>query len=101
MNISKIPIYQRLIDFYKTKIISQELSPDSKMDSIVRIMSRHNVSRDTAKKVINELSAAGYVRKIVGKGTYITAARDVKNIWRMVIPFYSSNINELIRNLQF
>lgn len=100
MNNSGIPIYKKLVDFYKIKIINQELPPESKMDSIVRIMSRHNVSRDTAKRVINELSKSGYVRKIVGKGTYITSARKVKSCWGMVIPFYSSNMNELIRNLQ-
>jgi GntR family transcriptional regulator of arabinose operon len=100
MNNSGKPVYKELIDFYKTKIINQELSPDSKMDSIVRIMSRHNVSRDTAKRVINDLSKEGYVRKIVGKGTFITSARKVKKIWGMVIPFYSSNINELMSNLQ-
>lgn len=77
------------------------MSPDNKIDSIVRIMSRHNVSRDTAKRVLNELSKQGYVRKIVGKGTFITSARHFKNFWGMVIPFYSSNMNELIRNLQF
>ena len=65
MNNSGISIYKKLVDFNKTKIINQELPPDSKMDSIVCIMSRHDVSRDTAKRTINELSKEGYVRKII------------------------------------
>jgi DNA-binding LacI/PurR family transcriptional regulator len=100
MPISGVPIYQKLVAFYKQKIHNQELSPDSKMDSIVRIMQRHNVSRDTAKRVLKELSVLGYIRKIVGKGSFITSSTTVKKIWGMVIPFYSSNIEELIRNLK-
>lgn len=97
---SGIPVYKQLVDFYAKKILNQELAPESRMDSIVRIMNRHNVSRDTAKRVLKELSEKGYIRKIVGKGSFITSSTEVKNIWGMVIPFYSSNIEELIRNLK-
>jgi len=100
MTISGVPVYQRLVAFYKQKIHNQEFPPDSRMDSIVRIMQRHNVSRDTAKRVLTELSVQGYVRKIVGKGSFITSSTTVQKIWGMVIPFYSSNIKELIRNLK-
>ncbi len=100
MNNSGVPIYKQLIDFYKKKILNQELSPDVRVDSIVRIMSRHKVSRDTAKRVLKELSEEGYIRKIVGKGSFVTSATNLKKIWGMVIPFYSSNIEELIRNLK-
>ncbi len=100
MTNSGIPIYIQLIDFYKKKILTQELAPGVRMDSIVRIMSRHKVSRDTAKRVLKELSEEGYIRKIVGKGSFVTSTKKVKKIWGMVIPFYSSNIEELIRNLK-
>ena len=100
MTNSGVPVYKQLIDFYKRKIINQEFPPDVRMDSIVRIMSRHNVSRDTAKRVLTELSKEGYIRKIVGKGSFVTSSTEVKKIWGMVIPFYSSNIEELIRNLK-
>jgi len=100
MNKSGVPVYKNLVDFYKQKINTQELSPDTKIDSIVRIMSRHKVSRDTAKKVLKILSDEGFIRKIVGKGSFITSSTEIKKIWGMVIPFYSSNIEELIRNLK-
>ena len=100
MSNSGLPVYKQIGDFYTKKILCQELAPDARMDSIVRIMSRHNVSRDTAKRVLKELSEAGYIRKIVGKGSFVTSSTKVKKIWGMVIPFYSSNIEELIRNLK-
>lgn len=99
MTNSGVPVYRQLFDFYKNKILNQELGPDSRMDSIVRIMNRHNVSRDTAKRVLTKLSEEGYIRKIVGKGSFVTSSTKVEKIWGMVIPFYSSNIEELIRNL--
>ena len=89
-----------VLQFYSNKILNQEMAPGSRMDSIVRIIDRHNVSRDTAKRVLKELSELGYVRKIVGKGSFITNTKEVKRVWGMVIPFYSSNIEELIRRLK-
>jgi DNA-binding LacI/PurR family transcriptional regulator len=100
MGNSGVPLYKKIVDFYTKKILCQELAPDVRMDSIVRIMSRHKVSRDTAKRVLKELSEGGYIRKIVGKGSFVTSSTEVKKIWGMVIPFYSSNIEELIRNLK-
>ena len=100
MTNSGIPVYIQLVDFYKKKILTQELAPNVRLDSIVRIMSRHKVSRDTAKHVLKVLSEEGFIRKIVGKGSFVTSSNKVKKIWGMVIPFYSSNIEELIRNLK-
>ena len=100
MNQSGLPVYKQLIDFYRKKIIQQELIPGGRMDSIVRIMQRHKVSRDTAKRVLKELSEEGYIRKIVGKGSFINSSTKVKSRWGMVIPFYSSNIKELISHLK-
>lgn len=100
MNKAGVPVYMQLTGFYKKKIINLELLPDAKMDSIIRIMQRHNVSRDTAKRVLHALSEEGYIRKIVGKGSFVTSSNKIKNSWGMVIPFYSSNIEELIRNLK-
>ncbi len=78
MTNSGVPIYRQLISFYKKKILTQELAPDVRMDSIVRIMSRHKVSRDTAKRVLKELSEEGYIVKIVGKGSFVTSTKKAK-----------------------
>jgi GntR family transcriptional regulator of arabinose operon len=99
MNISGEPIYQQLVGFYKTRIIGQEMQPGSKIDSIEHIIRRHKVSRETAKRVQKELSDLGYVRRVVGKGTFVSASQTIEKKWGMVIPFYSSNIEELIRHL--
>ena len=95
-----IPIYQRLTEFYHQKILSQEYLPDQRIDSITRIMDRHNVSRETAKLVLKKLIDEGLVVSKAGKGTFINSPKSLKKIWGMIVPFYSSNIEQLIGYLQ-
>lgn len=94
-----VPIYQRLFEFYKERIIKQEYLPGSRVDSINRIISRHNVSRETAKLVLNKLSEEGFIIKKAGKGSFVTYTRETQQVWGVVIPFYSTNIEDLIANL--
>jgi DNA-binding LacI/PurR family transcriptional regulator len=94
-----VPIYQRLFEFYKERIIKQEYLPGVRIDSINRIMRRHSVSRETAKLVLNKLSEEGFIIKKAGKGSFVTYTREIKRIWGMLIPFYSTNIEDLIANL--
>ena len=94
-----VPIYQRLFEFYKERIIKQEYLPGVRIDSINRIMTRHNVSRETAKLVLNKLSGEGFIIKKAGKGSFVTYTREIQHVWGIVIPFYSTNIEDLIANL--
>ncbi|MFO7923555.1 MAG: substrate-binding domain-containing protein [Bacteroidales bacterium] len=94
-----VPIYQRLFEFYKERIIKQEYLPGSRVDSINRIITRHNVSRETAKLVLNKLSEEGFIIKKAGKGSFVTYTRETQQVWGVVIPFYSTNIEDLIANL--
>ena len=69
---SFIPIYKRLTDYYKDRILTQDLVPDQRIDSINRIMKRHRVSRETAKQVQDNLRKEKLIVSIHGKGSYIT-----------------------------
>ena len=95
-----IPLYRRLTEFYQHKILNQDYLPDQRIDSISRIMDRHGVSRETAKLVLKQLIADGLVVSKAGKGTFINSQRTLKKIWGMIVPFYSSNIEQLISCLQ-
>jgi len=91
-----IPIYKKLTEYYRKKIITQELKPGNKMDSITRIMSRHKVSRETAKRVLNNLLNEKLVVSQVGRGTFINFQTSIVKTWGMVVPFYTSIIEQLI-----
>ena len=93
------PIYQKVSDFYKKRILAQEYLPNQKIDSISRIMSRHNVSRETAKKVIKILIENKLVISQAGKGTFVCPRKETIQIWGLVIPILSTNIEQLINKI--
>ncbi|MGQ1786848.1 substrate-binding domain-containing protein [Saccharicrinis sp. GN24d3] len=94
-----VPIYKKLIDFYRNKIVTQELKPGSKIDSINKMISRHQVSRETAKRVIKALIEEKLVVSQVGRGTFVHNVTEQIKVWGVVIPFYSNNNEQLISEL--
>lgn len=94
-----VPVYRRLVDHYRNRICSYEIKPGARIDSISRIMERHRVSRETAKLVLKKLVEQGLVTSIRGKGTFVNFHEETKPAWGVVIPFLSSNIEQLISEL--
>lgn len=94
-----IPIYRRIANTYIDKINSQEYLPESRIDSITKIMRRHDVSRETAKRVIKVLIEEKLVTSIAGKGTFVNSCKKTKNVWGVVVPFYTSGVETLIENI--
>ena len=99
MNTSFVPIYKKLFDHYKGKIVNQEIKPGHQIDSITRIMQRHGVSRETSKLVLKMLIRERLIISRAGKGSFVTPFAETKKIWGLVIPFYSSNMEQLINYL--
>ncbi len=95
-----IPVYRKLTDHYRKKILSQEMPPGYKVDSINKIRTRHGVSRETAKLVLKKLSEESLVISKAGKGSFVTSQVAIRKIWGVILPFYSSNIEELISHLK-
>jgi DNA-binding LacI/PurR family transcriptional regulator len=100
MNTSFIPLYRKLFDNYKGKIVAQQIKPGHQIDSITRIMQKHKVSRETAKLVLKMLIDEKLIISRAGKGSYVTPLANTKKIWGMILPFYSSNMEQLINYLR-
>jgi len=98
---SYIPIYHQLKEFYKERILNQEFMPGQKIDSINKIMLKHKVSRETAKLVLKQLIDEGLIISKQGKGSFVVPQVKTNSKWGMIIPFYSSNIEQLIHSLEF
>lgn len=94
-----VPVYKRLVGFYKEKIIRQDYLPGQRIDSINRIIERHGVSRETAKLVLHKLSEEGIIVKKAGKGSFVTFTTNIEMVWGIVVPFFSTNIEDLISAL--
>jgi len=95
-----IPVYRKLTDYYRRKILAQEIAPGQRIDSINKIRNRHKVSRETAKLVLKKLVEDQLVISKAGKGTYALTQTSVKKIWGVILPFYSSNMEQLIAYLK-
>ncbi len=91
-----IPVYRKLTDYYRRKIQAQEISPGQRIDSINKMRERHKVSRETAKLVLKKLTEDQLVISRAGKGTYAATQTTIKKIWGVILPFYSSNMEQLI-----
>jgi DNA-binding LacI/PurR family transcriptional regulator len=96
-----VPLYQKLTDYYSRRIFLQEYQPGSKIDSINKIMERHTVSRETAKLVLRRLIEKGLVVSVQGKGTFVNEITETRSAWGVVVPFFSSNVEQLISELTF
>lgn len=94
-----VPIYRRLIDEYKDAIVSRRLKPGDRIDSINQIVAHHQVSRETAKIVLNTLAREGYIVKRPGKGSFVADLSPRKKIWGVVLPFYSVQYEDLVHEL--
>ena len=97
---SFIPIYRKLTDFYRSRILTQEFVPGQKIDSINRIMERHRVSRETAKQVQELLRKENLIVSIPGKGSFITPQAPIKKTWGFIVPAFSSNMENLVVQLR-
>ena len=57
-----------------------ELAPNSVIPSERELMEKHNVSRITVRKAIEELEQEGYLYKIQGKGTFVKGDQKKQNL---------------------
>ncbi len=93
---SHIPIYQQLYETYRRSIITQELKPGTRINSIAEIQQRHSVSRETAKIVLKKLAANKLIIQKTGKGSFVADLGPKKMKWAVVVPFISSYIENLL-----
>ncbi len=94
-----IPVYQRLVSFYRDAILEHRLNPGDTVDSITQIQRKHLVSRETAKRVLNILEEQGYIVQRAGKGSFVADLRPKQKIWGIIVPFFSVQYEDLLLRL--
>ena len=68
----KEPKYYRLMEDIKTKIKSKEFEAGTKIPSENEFAKEYNISRQTVRKAITELTAEGYLYAEHGRGTFVS-----------------------------
>ncbi|WP_279389205.1 GntR family transcriptional regulator [Scopulibacillus darangshiensis] len=82
---SFIPLYHQLKDRLKKSIDSGSWETGDKIPSENQLMDQYNVSRNTAKKAIEELVQEGILYRIQGKGTFVAKPK----LEQSLMGFYS------------
>ena len=79
MNAAK-PRYQQLKDLIIAQISTGELQPSDRVPSENELVEAMNVSRMTANRALRELNDEGYVKRIAGRGTYVSDFRSQSHL---------------------
>ncbi len=69
---AKSPKYIEIANYFIEKIKNQEFKINDSLESEEKLCSQFNVSHMTMAKAMNELSIKGYIKRIPGKGTFIS-----------------------------
>ena len=67
----KVPKYYRISRQITDMIRSGKLNPGMRIPSENEIIKKYQVSNTTARKILREIEAAGWVTRIKGKGTFV------------------------------
>jgi DNA-binding LacI/PurR family transcriptional regulator len=94
-----VPIYQKLFTYYSEAILTQQVPPGIRIDSINEIRKKHDVSRETAKLVLKKLCAEGLIIQKPGKGSFVAPLGPKKPVWGVIVPFFSAHVEKLIQSL--
>ncbi len=80
MNIQAKPRYQQLKDLIVQRISTGELRPGDRVPSENELVDAQGVSRMTANRALRELTDEGFVKRIAGRGTFVSDFRSQSHV---------------------
>lgn len=69
---SRDPIYQQLVDNFKSLIIKNVLKTDEQLPSVRILAQQLTVNPNTIQKAYRELETQGYIYSVKGKGSFVS-----------------------------
>ena len=69
------PLYEHLMQDIKSRIERGTYHTGARIDSLNMLCKRYGVSKITAIRAVDELETMGLLRKVAGKGTFVTGMR--------------------------
>lgn len=73
-NSSQVPLYEQIENQIKKQIINLTLKPGELLPSIRTLAKELKVSIITTKRAYEELEKEGFIKTVVGKGSYVSEA---------------------------
>lgn len=70
------PVYQQVAGILRDQIMSGKIEPRRPIPSVRTLCETYGIARATAGKAIHLLAAEGLIRRVPGKGWYVTPETD-------------------------
>ncbi|BAM47789.1 GntR family transcriptional regulator [Amphibacillus xylanus] len=96
---SRDPIYQQLVDKFKSLIIKNVLQPDEQLPSVRTLAQQLTVNPNTIQKAYRELEAQGYIYSVKGKGSFVSPTNEQDN--HEAIQLLKTEIKKLLLEAAF
>lgn len=75
-NSSQVPLYEQIESQIKNQIVNMLLKPGEPLPSIRTLAKELKVSIITTKRAYEELEKEGFIKTVVGKGTFVAEANN-------------------------
>jgi len=83
MSVQSKPRYQQLKDLIIQRISTGDLRPNDRVPSENELVEAQSVSRMTANRALRELNHEGYVKRIAGRGTFVSDFRSQSHVLKV------------------
>ena len=70
-NLSQVPIYEQIVEQFKSAILNRELQPGSILPSVRVLAKELDISALTVKKAYDLLEKEGFLNVVHGKGSFV------------------------------
>ena len=78
-----LPLYARLRDEIRSRILDGRLAPGDKLPSEYELTEQHGVSRITVRQALTDLQTEGLIVKLHGKGAFVSHPRAAQSLNRL------------------
>lgn len=75
---AKKPKYEKIYEFYKEQILSNDLPPKAKLPTEMEIASKFEVSRITVIRALKDLEQEDLIERIQGSGSYVKETKGIQ-----------------------
>lgn len=93
----KRPIYQQVVERFKTLILNGALEPDTQLPSVRSLAIELSINANTIQRAYSELEKEGYIYSIKGRGNFVRADESlILKQQEILLENFKSNAKECI-----
>ena len=76
------PLYEQVIDGFRTLIIAGVLAPGDKLPSVRSLATQLAINPNTIQRAYRELESLGYIYSTAGKGSFVSPSDETGELHR-------------------